>query len=196
MIERIEVNLLPAEYRIHSKSLRLTRDVVYSALGLIVLFIGVAAAHVVIHSRIDQLDDEIDYLDRSLRQNAHIQREINSLRRDNLEIADKIVALERINVNREKWVRLMEMFSRRLPKLTYLVSLREEPGSRLRIEGRTYVFPEVANYMSSLKEEDYISSIELSDIEINRNSREYRFVFVCQLDSDAMLSTAPKKGVQ
>ncbi|KMQ51621.1 Type IV pilus biogenesis protein PilN [Chitinispirillum alkaliphilum] len=192
MIERIEINLLPAEYRVHTRKMRLTRDVVYPVLALIVLAVAGAVYSMMVNNELSQLEADIQQINNSIRQNQHIQNEINSLRRDKREIDEKIVALERINVNREKWVRLMEIFSQRLPGNTFLLSIREEPGSRLRVEGRTFVFPEVADYMSRLKEEDYISAVELSDIEqINPRTREYRFAFACHINADAMLTTSP-----
>ncbi|MDG5814351.1 PilN domain-containing protein [Chitinispirillales bacterium ANBcel5] len=197
MIERIEINLLPAEYRIHSRRLRLPRETVYPILGLLLFALGITLFSFWTRNSINQIENEIAMLDNNIQQNRHIQTEINELRRDKQIIDEKVRALERINVNREKWVRLMELFARRLPTHSYLTSLREEQDSKLRIEGRTFSFPEVATFMTRLKESEYITHVELSNIEqIDDRSREYRFGMVCSINPDAGMEIISEDAVK
>jgi Tfp pilus assembly protein PilN len=136
-------------------------------------------------------ENEIRSIEQQIAQNRPIYKEINSLREDKERIQQKIRALERINVNREKWVRLMEELSGRLPELTWLVSVREENSSPpvLHLEGRTYSFVEVANYMSKLKESEYVASVDLSNIEqIDPKENVFRFAISCAINPDAKLS--------
>ena len=191
MIERIEINLLPAEYRVHRKSFRIKREVAYPLFVLVLLGIGLFFYSFTLQSTIRQYENEVIALEQQIQQNRPIQTEIDRLRRDKAVIQEKIRALERINVNREKWVRLMEELSGRLPEYTWLISIKEENSTPpvLHIEGRTYSFPDVAHYMSSLKESEYVTSVDLSNIEqINSRDKIFRFGISCGINPDAKLN--------
>lgn len=204
MIERIEINLLPAEYRVHRRKIRLQREVVYPVLGLIILAFGLLIFTVTKQSEMNILSRELDLVTQQINQNRPIQDTINQLRKDKLATQEKNRALERINVNREKWVRLMEELSSRLPSYTWLVSVKEDNGipPSLYIEGRTFSFPEVANYMSNLKESIYVTGVDLSNIEqIDSKTKTYKFSISCTINPDANMNPvspnetqAPVKG--
>ncbi|NLP03993.1 MAG: hypothetical protein GX089_15980 [Fibrobacter sp.] len=190
MIERIEINLLPAEYRIHKRSIKIGREVAYPLIGLAILAVSLAFMSLYLQNSISGLKNEIAALDQQIQQNRPIQNEINRLRSDKIQIEEKIRALERINVNREKWVRLMEELAGRIPEYTWLVSVKEENSTPpvLHMEGRTYSFPEVANYMTSLKESEYVNSVDLSNIEqIDPKQKLYRFSISCVINPDVKL---------
>jgi Tfp pilus assembly protein PilN len=191
MVERIEVNLLPAEYRVHKSGFRLKREIIYPLLGILILGFILFSWTIGIEARIGLLHSDINSLDNQISANRPVQNEINRLRNDRTAIQEKIMALERISVNREKWVRLMEELSSRLPDYTWLVSIKEEPVTPpvLHLEGRTFSFPDVANYMSSLKESEYVSSVDLSNIEqIDSKDKIYRFSISCVLNPDVNIT--------
>lgn len=189
MIERIEINLLPPEYRFRRK-IRLTREVIYPIIAAILLFCGLALWSIFQQNSISYFKGQIVFLEQQINQNRPIQREINALRSDKITIQQKIRALERINVNREKWVRLMEELSSRLPQYTWLVSIKEDNSNTpiLSIEGRTYSFPDIPTYMSNLKECPYIKSIDLANIEqIDSKKKVFRFFITCMINPDVNL---------
>jgi Tfp pilus assembly protein PilN len=194
MIERIEINLLPAEYRVHRRNLKLSRSTVYPVLGLAVLIFCAASISIYMQNRVSSLEDEIASLDREIKANAHIQVEINKLRADKREVELKILALERISVNREKWVRLMEIFSGSLPPHSWLMSIREEAETTVRIDARTYSFHEVASYMSRLEQSEFITAVELREIEqmtgAVQGRKVYRFSITCTINPDAKLNVS------
>lgn len=178
MVDRIAINLLPAEYRVHAKTIRIPRGVFYSILGVALLGVGLWFATLVVDAKIGALTQESADLDNKIKQNRHIEQEINELKRDRREVIEKIQALERINVNRARWVRIMEALCQDLPDFTWLVSIEERDSVApvLAIEGRTFSFPEVANYMTKLKSSPYILGVDLADIEqINQSNKLYRF---------------------
>ncbi len=190
MIERIEINLLPAEYRFHRRKIHLPREVIYPIIFSALLFGGLAFWHIIQQNSISYYKNQIVFLEQQINQNRPIQREINALRSDKISIQQKIRALERINVNREKWVRLMEELSSRLPQYTWLVSIKEDNSNipMLSVEGRTYSFPDIPTYMSSLKECPYIKSIDLSNIEqIDPKKKIFRFFITCMINPDVNL---------
>lgn len=190
MIDRIAINLLPAEYRVHRKSFKIKREVAYPILVAAIFWGCIAFWSIGLQNSIRQYKNELRVLQQQIDQNRPIQNEINQLRKNKGIIQEKIHALELINVNREKWVRLMEEFSNRLPAYTWVVSLKEENSTPpvIYVEGRTYSFPEVANYMSNLKACSYMKAVDLSQIEqINSKERLFRFSLSCSINADAYL---------
>lgn len=191
MVERIEINLLPAEYRVHRRNFRIEREVVYPLIIMVLTCLGLMFWSINIENTKGICENEIKVLEQQIAINRPIHEEIKKLRSDQLLIGEKIRALERISVNREKWVRLMEELSNRLPEYTWLISIKEENSTPpvIHIEGRTYSFPEVANYMSQLKESEYVNSVDLSRIEqIDSQSRLFSFHVSCQINPDVRLS--------
>jgi Tfp pilus assembly protein PilN len=190
MIERIEINLLPAEYRYHKRHFRLSRELFYPVLFVIIIGIAAVFGTLFMQNSLNYQNSQINYLSQQIDQNRPIQNEITRLRSEKLAIQEKNRALERINVNREKWVKLMEELSRRLPEYTWLVTIKEENSNppELSVEGRTYSFPDVANYMSNLKESKYISSVGLTNIEqIDSKENLFKFFITCIINPDVNL---------
>lgn len=191
MIERIEINLLPAEYRFHHRKLRLPREVIYPCLVVALLFVALIFWTLFQQNSISYYNSQITLLENQINQDRPIQNEINTLKEDRKTIQEKIKALERINVNREKWVKLMEELSGRLPPYTWLIAVKEENSTPplLSIEARTFAFPDVANYMSNLKESTYISTVDLTNIEqIDSKQNIYKFFITCTINPDVNLS--------
>jgi len=188
MIERIEINLLPVEYRARKRNLNLPRSIVYPL--LIMLVLGACAGFYTIHlsDKQAQLTEEKEAIEKEINANKHVQAEINKLRQEKQVTDQKIRALERISVDREKWVRLLEILSGNLPPYAWLVSIKEDKGppAKLLLEARTYSFPEVAHYMSKLEEADYIKSVELNGIEEIQgpDRKAYRFTMTCEINID------------
>ena len=199
MIERIEINLLPAEYRYHKKHFRLRREMVYPFLIVSVVIVGLVLWTLFEQNEIHYLNSQLVYLQQQIDQNRPIQKEIASLRSSKMAIQEKTRALERISVNREKWVKLMEELSGRLPEYTWLISIKEENSAPpiLSIDGRTFSFPEIADYMSNLKESKYISAVGLTDIEqVSSKEKLYKFSITCTINPDVNLRPVDNEDEQ
>ena len=197
MIDRVEINLLPAEYRVHKRGIRISRAIVYLLLGLVVLGFFLLSWTIGLDSQIHQIRGDILNVDDMIRKNSFIKDQINRLRADRAVIQEKIVALERINVNRGKWVRLMEILCQRIPDFTWIVSVDEKGQNPpvLGIEGRTLSFPEVANFMSRLSESEFIRSVDLSSIEeTNEGMKLFRFNISCTINPDVRLESEKKNA--
>lgn len=195
MIERIEINLLPPEYRVHKRGIRLERAVVYPLLGLLVFGFFLLSWTIGLDNNIRQLRNDIFSVDDMIRKNSFIKTQINALKTDRAVIQEKILALERINVNREKWVRLLEIMCQKLPDFTWIISIEEKNQNPpvLGIEGRTLSFPEVANFMSQLSESNFIRSVDLTSIEeAKEDVKVFRFNISCTINPDVRLQTAMK----
>jgi Tfp pilus assembly protein PilN len=178
MVDRIEINLLPAEYRVHHRTIRVPRWVFYPLLGLALLGAWLSLWSMVLDAQVSALGKESSDLDVKIQENRHIEHEINELKADRRQVVQKIQALERISVNRARWVRLLEVLSQNMPGYTWLVSIDEKDSAApvLSIEGRTFSFPDVAEYMAKLKGSPYVLGVDLADIEqIAGNDRLYKF---------------------
>jgi Tfp pilus assembly protein PilN len=189
MIERIEINLLPAEYRIRKRSLRIPRTIIYPAVVILALAVAAGIATIHMNNKEADLAADIERINKEIQANRHLQADINRIREEKRVTQQKIEALEQISVDREKWVRLLEMLSGNLPAYSWLISVREEAGppARLAIEARTFSFPEVAHYMSRLEAHDLISEVQLSGIEQVQwqDRRAYKFTINCLLAATA-----------
>jgi len=198
MIERVEINLLPAEYRVHKRGIRVSRDVFYPVLALLIVVAILIVTTVTLNAQIVQRKNDIANVENMIRANGYIKEQIGKLKADRAVIQEKIVALERISVNREKWVRLMEILCQRLPDFTWIVSVDEKPQTPpvLAVEGRTLSFPEVANFMSKLSESNYIRGVDLSGIEETQEATKlFRFTISCTINPDAQLEQAVRDSV-
>lgn len=194
MIERIEINLLPAEYRVHRKKFQIKREVAYPLLIAGVIAVGLSLWTVALNNTIVATQNQLRQVSDEIQKNRPIQQEINKLQNDQTSIKQKIHALELINVNREKWVRLMEEFNNRLPPYTWMVSIKEELRTPpvIHIEGRTHSFPEVANFMSNLNDCNYVISVDLSEIEqIDSENKIFKFSISCAINDNAYLTDQP-----
>jgi Tfp pilus assembly protein PilN len=182
MIERIEINLLPAEYRVHKKSLHLRREIFYPIVGVGTIWFALFLWNLKLDSAISQVQLNITATDRLIRANKPIKDQIDRLKDSKNIIKGKIQGLEQINVDKAKWVRLMEVLCQKLPDFTWLIAC-EERDSTLFVDGITYSFPEVANFMSRLSESAAIKSVDLAGIEEKDASKTFSFSISCKLNA-------------
>ena len=182
MIERIEINLLPAEYRVHKKSLQLRREIFYPIVGVGIVWFLLFLWNFKLDDDISQVRHDITATDQSIKANKPIKDQIDRLKDSKNVIKGKILALEQINVDKAKWVRLMEVICQKIPDFTWLLSC-EEKDSTLFIDGITYSFPEVANFMSRLSESAAIKSVDLAGIEEKDASKTFSFSLSCKLNA-------------
>jgi len=171
MMNRIEINLLPVEYRVRPKNIRLDREIVWPLVGTLVLLTIMAIVVANVNGEIDGFEGRIDSVERDIEKNRVIAKEIKHLETSRETVISKIQALQRINVSRGKWVRIPEILSRELPERTWLVGVSEN-GKRLQVNGQTMSFPEVAGYMARLSATDLISGVELLMIEQTATSNK------------------------
>ena len=203
MADRIEINLLPAEYRLHKKTIRISREIFYPILALVLAAFAMWMWTIVLDGQIRSLRDQSADLKTKIDLNQHLEIEIGQLRGERKVIVQKIQALERITVNKARWVRLMEVLSQDLPDYTWLVTIQERDSANpvLALEGRTFAFSEVATYMLRLKESPYVLSVDLKNIEQVENTRLYRFSLSCVTNQNVGIlvesdSPAPGPGGQ
>ena len=89
MVERIEINLLPAEYRGHRKTIRMQRDVVYPVMGLVILAFALMLYTFSLENQISQLRNDIARTEDAFKRNKPIKDEISRLKDDKKIIEGK-----------------------------------------------------------------------------------------------------------
>ena len=188
MVERIQVNLIPIEYRVRSKQLAVSRAVFYPALGAIIIAILMFIVTTSVDRQITDLHSQIAATDAQILQNKSIQEEITQIKQADLQIQQKIGALERISIDRGKWVRLLETIATKVPGYSWLISIDEmsKDSNTIKIEGKTFSFPDVASYMSDISGSPAVQSVDLLTIEqidnADKNSETvYAFKLICHL---------------
>ena len=197
MYDFIEVNLLPAEYRVHKASVRLEGWYVCPTLVVLVTGAVLMFYYGLQQNRIRELANIKSQLEAEIKRNAPIEQEIKRLADEKKVIVGKIMALERISVNRAKWVRLLEVFCQHLPEYTWMMSLSENPQAetKLTVQGKTRSFPEVATYMADLRQSMYVTGVELAKIEqVDKERKIYGFEIVCTIDPNAGLTTVDESA--
>ena len=193
MINKIEVNLLPAEYRVHVVKIKFHKEIVIPAVIASIVLLVIFGWTALLNTQIADYNHKIKKVEADIAKNQHILDEINSLKKQKEGVQTKIRSLERIDVNREKWIRLMEVFAHQLPQGSWIDSLCESKGSNGKsdtvfVGGKTYSFSEVAQYMMRLKRSEFVSEVDLQNIEqLANDSKIYRFSISCYLNPDAKL---------
>ncbi|MBN1981222.1 MAG: PilN domain-containing protein [Chitinivibrionales bacterium] len=200
MLERIEVNLLPAEYRVHTRqSSILPSEIVYPLIVFGFVTVVLAWWTMALQSDIGEYTRKIADAQAKITQNKQIQDDINTVRQQKQTLEQKIHALELISVDREKWVRLQELFCKTLPSITWLERLEEKSDSShsLVLEGKTLSFAEVGQFMSQLRDSRKVSAISLKSIEQMQNQdKAYKFSLECVLVPDSVVTAAATDAQQ
>lgn len=123
MVEKIEVNLIPNEYRIHSKSIKIPQDILLSVLASL---IAISVAFGVFYwkkQRRDEIVFEIESLTKEITQLESKEKKIQELKKNQELFRDMRNGLNSIHVDRDTWIRLFEIYCRELPENTWLLSL-------------------------------------------------------------------------
>jgi len=203
MIERIEINLLPAEYRIRKRGAVLPRSIIYPAVAFAVLAVVAGMITLYMKDVESQLTSKIAEINREIEANKGLHGELRELSETKKVTEGKIAALKQISVDRERWVRLMEMLSAALPSYSWLVSVKEAAASegqpeRLVIEARTYSFPEVAHYMSRLEMHDLVEQVYLTSVDQIQGQHRtmYRFELSCALVTGAKSESVEQEAAE
>lgn len=192
MIERIEINLLPAEYRVHTSRFYLQREILYPLIALTIVVTVMGVWTFMLDTSISSFAKKIANTEQEIARNKHILTEINKQEEQKKLVQQKIRALERIDVNREKWIRLQEVFCEKLPAVTWVDKIEEQKDAEntLAVDGKTYSFSEVAFYMTALTESEFINSVDLLNIEqIGGAEKIFRFIILCKINPDARLKS-------
>jgi Tfp pilus assembly protein PilN len=176
MIEKIEINLIPAEYVVRERHFSIDLSIVVP----ILLAIGIAIAALfwlsTVNSQIEREKETIAKLESQIEVNKRIQEEIRTLERKRTEMQIKVDGLKSINVNRGKWISALELYAEILPENTWLTGIEEAENEMITINGMTEADAEVGQFMTRLFEAPSVSGVNLLEMrDAGRNGQQKSF---------------------
>lgn len=186
MADFIQVNLLPIEYRIVKKDYSFLLDfrVVVPVLLVIGVSFGYFAGHSFFAARIEAKQAELAEVEGEIARNSYVLELIETREKLRNEMIAKNRSLKSISVSKKKWVRILEAINKSMPLNMWIEYLaqNDQLENQVELKGRTYVFPEVAQYMIELEKSEYIDRITLSSIELQEKAEGGSFMFSLKLE--------------
>ncbi|MCL1945628.1 MAG: PilN domain-containing protein [Chitinivibrionia bacterium] len=164
MVEKIEINLIPAEYIVRKRNFSIDLSI---AVPVAVALVFIAAALIwlfVLKSQIVREKETIANLERKIEQNKVIKDEIDLLEKKQAAMQVKVNALKSINVNREKWVDALELYASIIPENAWLTGIEETDNGMITLNGITEADAEVGQFMNRLFNSPSVSGVTLLEM--------------------------------
>jgi type IV pilus assembly protein PilN len=181
----IHVNLLPIEYRVVKKDYSYLLDM--RILVPTTALIAVAAAYAVGQSffkhNLEAKRESLEQVKREIGENAYVASRIKELETLRDEKTAKNNSLKSISVSKRKWVRILEGINKSLPLNMWVETIKQADGNdnEMELRGRTYVFPEIAEYMIEMEKNEYFAKILLGSIELQKEAERTSFQFTIRI---------------
>ncbi len=205
MADFIEVNLLPIEYRVVKKDYSFLLDwrIVAPTFALVGFVIAYYAGISFMESTLDNKRQALKAIEKDIAANAFVADKIKELEKLRDEKNAKNTSLRSINVSKKKWVRIMEGVNKSLPLNMWLegVVQSEQNETDMEIKGRTFLFPEIAEYMLELEKNEYFARVSLGSIEWQKEGEKASFYFTIKVNLnptvgiDDLVETAKKESL-
>jgi len=166
----ITINLLPMEYRRTKKDFTWLTDrrVVWPTVALLVAFVCLSLLKIQVMDSISTLEHQVEYVKTEVQKEKPLLDKIKERDKKLNVIAQKTNALKSIQVSKKRWVILFENISSILPPNMWLTKLTQITENEMELQGATYDFSEVAEYMVKLEKQVSIKSVSLISIAIMR----------------------------
>jgi Tfp pilus assembly protein PilN len=199
----IHVNLLPIEYRVVKKdySYLLDMRILVSVTALIVVGAAYAIGASFFNANLETKRIQLQAVQKEIGANSYVASKIRELETLRDEKTAKNNSLKSISVSKKKWVRILEGINKSLPLNMWIESIKEsdQNDNEMELHGRTYVFPEIAEYMIEMEKNEYFSKVFLNSIELQKEAARSSFMFTIRIDLNAnvgleSLGTGAKKG--
>ncbi|MGM0462390.1 MAG: PilN domain-containing protein [Fibrobacterota bacterium] len=123
MVEKIEINLIPNEYRVYRRKLKLPKDMLISifiSLGLILIPLMIWAWQV--NAR-NNLESQIAEVSRRIEDEREVEQKIESLKEKREEALAMLNGLSSIPLDHGEWITLLELYCREIPPNTWLTDI-------------------------------------------------------------------------
>ncbi len=163
MVEKIEINLIPHEYRVRTRRFTIKKDILIPIVISGVLISTMLMWNTILTGRIRSVETETIRLENEIKAYASVKREIQKLGDEQRAMEAKISGLKQINIVRDKWVRLLELYCREIPENSWITQLTEN-NSMIKIKGETNAFGEVGQFMVRLMNDTLVSSVKLVEV--------------------------------
>jgi type IV pilus assembly protein PilN len=182
----IHVNLLPIEYRVVRKDYSWLIDM--RILVSVTALIAVGAAYVIGQSffsaNLDRKQADLEAVQKEIGANAYVGQRIKELETLRDEKTAKNNSLKSISVSKKKWVRILEGINKSLPLNMWVETMKQsdQNDNEMELRGRTYIFPEIAEYMLELEKNEYFSKVFLNSIELQKEQNRSSFLFTIRIN--------------
>lgn len=182
----IYVNLLPIEYRVVKKDYSYLIDM--RILASATLLIAVLAAYFIGQSffkaNLEGKREDLEQVKAQIRENHLVAAQLTELEQKRDAMTGKNNSLKSISVSKRKWVRILEGINKSLPLNMWVESIKqaESNDNEMELRGRTYVFPEIAEYMLEMEKNEYFSNVLLNSIELQKESARSSFMFTIRIN--------------
>jgi len=191
---RLQINLLPAEYRSSRTDLSWLSDrrVVWPSMLLLVAIASIFLLFSHISETTSDLETTLTRIRSDVEKERPLLAKIKQLDEKLAVIAQKNKALKSIQVSKKRWVILFENISSVLPANMWLVNLAQLDTDNIELRGVTRDFSEVAEYMVRLEQQVSITAVSLVTITTTKieNEDTYNFTIKAQINPDLGLETA------
>lgn len=182
----IHVNLLPIEYRVVKKDYSWLIDM--RILVPVTAMIAVVAAYFIgqsfFRANLEGKQAQLERVQAEIGANAYVGSRIKELEKLRDEKTAKNNSLKSISVSKKKWVRILEGINKSLPLNMWIESIKQSEANdnELEVKGRTYIFPEIAEYMIELEKNEYFSKVFLNGIELQKEQTRTSFLYTVRIN--------------
>ena len=195
MVEFIEISLLPEEYQVND-GLKLDKNMVLAFVGALVLIIVAFSAFLFFNSKLESTKAELARVEAEIKAKKPIQQRILELEKKQQQLTAKRDGLKKINVQRDKWVRILEIYPQALPANSWLLDITE--GSvgnvpQMTLKGKSGAFGEVGQFLARLGSDTAVGDVALHEVkEIRSGSDEVSFTISHTLPHMAIVVSQPE----
>jgi Tfp pilus assembly protein PilN len=182
----IHVNLLPIEYRVVRKDYSYLIDmrILLSISALILVSVAYLVGQSFFRANLETKAAALAEVEREIGENAYVASRIKELETLRDEKTAKNNSLKSISVSKRKWVRILEGINKSLPLNMWVESIKqsEQNDNEMELRGRTYVFPEIAEYMIEMEKNEYFAKVLLNGIELQKEQDRSAFLFTIRIN--------------
>lgn len=182
----IHVNLLPIEYRVVKKDYTFLLDlrILIPTLALIGTLVCYVIGQSFFRADLGSKRESLTKVQAEIGANAYVAKRIKELETLRDEKTAKNNSLKSISVSKKKWVRILEGINKSMPLNMWIESIKQSEGNdnEMEIKGRTYIFPEIAEYMLDLEKNEYFSKIFLNGIELQKDQTRTSFAYTIRIN--------------
>lgn len=182
----IHVNLLPIEYRVVKKdySYLLDMRILASATALVAVLAAYVIGQSFFKANLETKREALQGVKAEIEANRYVANQIDDLEKKRDAMTAKNNSLKSISVSKRKWVRILEGINKSLPLNMWVETIKqaEANDNEMELRGRTYVFPEIAEYMLEMEKNEYFSKVFLNSIELQKEQNRSSFLFTIRIN--------------
>ncbi|ERP30909.1 PilN domain-containing protein [Chitinivibrio alkaliphilus] len=195
MVEKIEINLIPNEYRVYRRAVKIPKDILISLLVSILLVGGAFLFYSLKVNERDTLEEDVAEISTKIAAEQHVERQIQDLKEKRQDALAMLNGLSSIPLDHGEWIYLMESYVREIPRNTWITTIEGEkivpplPDNaeeeeiefanqyKMSVTGQTESFGEVGQYMARLKSVPGIDDVEVVEVNSAGDNEGFRFEF-------------------